>query len=101
MEGAFNFSTLFSKPEQIGRLYVLPGSHARGKTFHIYLLPEGEKAEVHYISNPPVNEGTLEVYGVKGGHTGWTEYYGWLHQGKWQEDFQAVYENRIKADKTQ
>lgn len=49
-------------------LFVL-SSHARGKTFFIYLIDENEKL--------------FEVYGVTGGQRGWTEAYGWIRKGTW------------------
>ncbi|MFA5340278.1 MAG: hypothetical protein WC332_00735 [Clostridia bacterium] len=51
------------------------GIHARGKTFHIWILnSEGKR--------------TVEVYGIIGGQPGWTESYGWLHSGQWIDDFE-------------
>lgn len=31
---------------------------------------------------------------VIGGHPGWTERYGWIHKGKWVDDFQNMVNNR-------
>lgn len=87
MNGARCYAELFTKAEQIGRLYLLPHFHARGKTFHIYVLPEGQKAIENAGINPPLNKDAVEVYGVTGGQRGWTEVYGWLHKGPWQQDF--------------
>src|SRR3990167_2107515 len=81
MNGAHEFSALFGEGEFThGKLLLVSGCHARGNYFHVY------------ISNP---DGTkTEVYGILGGHPGWTEYYGWLHHGKWQEDFAKVCEEQ-------
>jgi hypothetical protein len=31
---------------------------------------------------------------MTGGQRGWTETYGWLHEGKWQDDFEALVSDR-------
>jgi len=95
MIGADKFYKLFSSPKQIGRLYLLPGWHARGATFQIYLLPKGEDALVQYTQNPPTNINMVEVYGVTGGQLGWTETYGWLHHGQWEVDFMDAVDGRM------
>lgn len=95
MQGAREYAKLFSTG-QIGRLYIVSGSHARGKTFQIYVLPEGMEAKPNGPNNPPVNCDAVEVYGITGGQPGWTEQYGWLHIGRWQEDFAAIVESRKK-----
>jgi hypothetical protein len=79
---------------QYGRLYLVSGCHARGKTFRLYVLPEGEAALSNGPSNGPLNADAVEVYGVTGGHPGWTETYGWLHHGKWEQDFAALVKMR-------
>lgn len=94
MKGANEYCELFNKAEQIGRLYLLPSSHARGPTFHLYVLPEGEKVIENGGFNPPLNKESIEVYGVTGGQRGWTETYGWLHSGAWQEDFSSIVEQK-------
>ena len=87
MRGADEYYDLFNgKSEQIGRLYCLVHSHARGKCFDIFVLAEGVEAE----SNRNFRNGSVEVYGMTGGQRGWTETYGWLHDGKWQEDFKEI-----------
>lgn len=86
MNGARQYADMF-KTGQIDRLYIVSGSHARGKTFHIYVLPEGAAAKPNGSSNGPLNSDAVEVYGVIGGQPGWTESYGWLHKGRWQDDF--------------
>lgn len=75
---------------QYGRLYFVSGRHARGKTFHVYLLPSDAQIE----GNPWGRKDVVEVYGVVGGHPGWTEHYGWLHKGAWQQDFYSLVEER-------
>ena len=82
MNGAKEYAKLF-QTGQHGRLYFLSGEHARGKTFCIYVLPTDEpiSVSIHNVNN------AVEVYGIIGGQPGWTEYYGWLHRGKWQQDF--------------
>ena len=92
MVGAREFSTYF-KTGQYGKLYIVSGVHARGRTFHIYVLPEGEK-----ILNPgggkPYNPNAVEVYGIISGLPGWTEQYGWLYRGKWVDDFNTLFTDR-------
>ena len=87
MQGAREFATMFSTG-QIGRLYFRSHYHARGKIFHIYVLPEGESAQPNG-TNGPLNKGAVEVYGITGGLPGWTATYGWLHRGAWEQDFAA------------
>ena len=93
MKGATEFAKLFDTG-QYGRLYIVSGNHARGETFHIYILPEGEAAISNGSNNGPLNSDKVEVYGVISGNPGWTEEYGWLHQGKWQEDFAEMATSR-------
>jgi hypothetical protein len=77
--------------EQHGRLYLVCGEHARGKTFHVWVLPAGTA-----IAGMPWSvKDAVEVYGITGGQPGWTETYGWLHRGKWEQDFDALVERRI------
>lgn len=78
------------KTGQYGRFYVVNGSHARGETFHVYLLPIGEEVQSNGPNNAPLNSGTVELFGVIDGNPGWDERYGWLHEGKWIEDFEKI-----------
>lgn len=94
MQGAREYFGLF-QTGQYGRLYIVNGSHARGITFHIYVLPENEIAKPNGPNNPPLNE-CVEVYGVISGQKGWDEVYGWKYEGKWQEDFYRLVEERKK-----
>lgn len=97
MRGAREYSDLF-KTGQYGKLYITVGSHARGSTFHIQVLPAGEKAIPNGKGNLCTNKNAVEVYGVEGGNPGWTESYGWLHRGKWIEDFEKLVEQK-KAER--
>jgi hypothetical protein len=92
MQGADEYAQLF-KTGQYGRFYIVSGEHARGRTFHMFVLPEGEPAVSNGPNNSCLNENAVEVYGVTGGQRGWTETYGWLHEGKWVEDFLVLVEN--------
>jgi hypothetical protein len=93
MQGAREYAATFMSGQH-GRLCIISGRHARGKTFHIYVLPEGEVAKFNGEGNPPLTNGTVEVYGVVGGQRGWTEQYGWLHEGKWKDDFMLLYNQK-------
>lgn len=94
MVGANFYANIF-KSGQHGRLYFQVGEHARGKTFQIYVLPEGEAAIAPYPFNPPHNPNAVEVYGIVSGQPGWTEVYGWLHQGPWVKDFELLVAQRV------
>jgi len=89
MKGAREYSQLF-KTGQYGRLYITSSSHARGNTFRIQVLPKGEEALPNGDNNVCLNKDAVEVYGVIGGNPGWTEFYGWKHEGPWQSDFDAM-----------
>lgn len=84
---------------QYGKLYIISSKHARGKTLRIQVLPEGEKAIPNGKQNPCLNENAVMVYGVVSGNPGWTETYGWLHEGKWQEDFYRLVEKAEEKNK--
>lgn len=94
MKGAREYATLFPGNAQVGRLALVSGSHARGSTFHIYVLPEGEAMSPNGPGNAPLNKDAVEVYGIVAGQPGWTESYGWLHKGPWQEDFARIVAER-------
>lgn len=97
MKGAREYASIFSTSRH-GKLALVSGSHARGKTFHIYVLPAD--VSENYFSYPMGDvmpwriEGAVEVYGVVSGQPGWTESYGWLHRGPWVEDFEKLVEQR-------
>lgn len=95
MNGASEYASLFTTG-QYGKLYIVSGRHARGQTFHVYVLPEGVEAKPNGTNNPPLNEDAVEVYGVLGGQRGWTEYYGWIYEGKWKEDFMKLVNEKKK-----
>jgi DNA-binding XRE family transcriptional regulator len=78
------------KTGQYGRLYITSGSHARGRTLRIQVLPEGEKALPNGSGNECLNKNAVTVYDAISGQRGWTEVYGWLHEGKWQDDFRKL-----------
>lgn len=96
MKGARRYADLF-KTGQYGRLYLVSGSHARGKTFRIYILPDGNNALPNGEHNPPLNTNAVEVYGVVSGNPGWTESYDWIHRGKWQNDFYEIEQEALKG----
>ena len=98
MQGAREYASLFTT-SQYGKLYIVSGKHARGLTFRIQVLPEGEIAKGNGSGNLCTNKNAVEVYGVISGNPGWTESYGWLHRGKWVEDFQLLLANRKKEIK--
>ena len=89
MKGARKFAKLF-KTGQYGKLYITSGDHARGATFHIQILPEWETAKPNGAQNLCLNSDAIEVYGIVAGQPGWTEEYGWLHEGEWQGDFRKL-----------
>ena len=97
MQGARKYAPYF-KTGQYGRLYIVSGSHARGTTFHIQVLPAGEIAKENGPHKLCVNRDAVEVYGIipGSGQPGWTEQYGWLHTGRWQDDFHALLAERKK-----
>jgi len=99
MNGAREYYKLFNKACQIDRLYILPHYHARGKTFRIYVLPEGEDVVENGGCNPPLNPDAVEVYGVISGNLGWSESYGWIHDGLWREHFKSLCDTRILESK--
>ena len=90
MKGAREYADMF-KTGQYGRLYIVSGSHARGKTFHIFVLPKDEAGISNGTNNPPLNKDAVEVYGIINGQPGWTESYGWLYEGRWINDFNDLY----------
>lgn len=96
MQGAREYAGLISSG-QYGRLFVRSGEHARGRTFHIWVLPDGVRVKGSY---PVEHDRAVEVYGVRGGQPGWTEWYGWLHDGPWVDDFKVlVTEKQARREK--
>lgn len=90
MTGSREYAELFGKTQQHGKLYLQVDSHARGKTFHIWILPNEDKL----TDSIYVTKDAIEVYGITGGQPGWTETYGWLHKGKWQDDFKKLVKSK-------
>lgn len=93
MQGAREYAVLFESG-QYGRLYIASGSHARGRTFRIFVLPEGAVTTEKNNWNAPRVPDIVEVFGIVSGQPGWTETYGWLHKGPWVDDFMALVEKR-------
>lgn len=78
------------KTGQYGRLYITSSSHARGNTLRIQVLPKDEVAIPNGSNNTCLNKDAVTVYDAISGQLGWTEVYGWLHEGKWQDDFRKL-----------
>jgi hypothetical protein len=98
MIGARRYAKLF-KTGQYGRFYITSGSHARGLTFQIQLLPKDVKAIPNGSLNTCLNNDAVEIYGILSGQPGWTEKYGWIHKGPWVDDFnKLVMEIEIKLE---
>jgi hypothetical protein len=93
MQGAREYAEVF-ETGQYGCLYIVSGEHARGKTFHIQILPVGVVAERNGPNNTYLNNDAVEVYGIISGQPGWTEIYGWKHKGPWQADFEQLAQSR-------
>ena len=89
MIGADRFASLIHTG-QYGRLYCVSGEHARGKTFRVFVLPEGEEAKSNGPHNAPLNSDAVEVFGITDGQPGWTETYGWIHEGPWVADLEKL-----------
>lgn len=98
MKGAKEYSKMF-KTGQYNRLYITSSSHARGSTFNIQVLPEGEEAKGNGNHNKCLNEDAVLVYGPISGRLGWTEEYGWIHEGKWKDDFEILYRTKVAESK--
>jgi len=95
MKGSREFAEFF-KTGQYGKLYIVSGTHARGTTFRIQILPDGEKAKPNGSGNLCLNTNAVEVYGIVSGQPGWTESYGWLYHGKWEDDFNSLLKAAIE-----
>ena len=90
MQGARKYAEMFSSGQH-GRLYLVSGQHARGRTFHIWVLPSAEPV----AGMPWLVKDAVEVYGITSGQPGWTETYGWLHKGRWEQDFDELVQIRL------
>lgn len=98
MVGARGYRHL--KSGQYGRLYICVGSHARGCTLRVFVMPEGVTVDRKSEWNAP-HPDAVEVYGVTGGQTGWDESYGWTKRGPWEDDFRKIVSNRNAEIETQ
>lgn len=94
MQGAREYYDLF-ETGQYGKLWIQTGYHARGNTFRIYVLPEGVVDANKYPLS--MIKDAVEVYGVVFGNPGWTESYGWLHEGPWVDDFNKLVGEKMEA----
>ena len=93
MQGAREFAGLLSSG-QYGRLYIAIGKHARGHTLRIWVLPPGVTTGERTNWNAPSIPDIVEVYGIVAGQPGWTESYGWIHDGPWVDDFAILVTQR-------
>jgi hypothetical protein len=88
MLGAREYSGLFKNYEQHGRMVISHGSHARGETLEIFIIPKSygiiDLDKLHMVNNK------VEIYGLISGYRGWSERYGWLHEGPWVVDFEKI-----------
>lgn len=76
-----------SQAYKIGGIIFITASHARGKTFHIVLTNLKESYDTKEIKRGCL----LKVYGVVGGRSGWTEFYGWKEDGVWIEVIEKLF----------
>lgn len=90
--------------KRYGPLYIVSGSHARGKTFHAYLLDPGQELPPNPRSGPnnrhPDLRDDQEIYGVVRGQRGWTEEYGWIetHPGVQDGSAKQLFTQLIDAN---
>lgn len=91
MKGAEEFSRLF-ETGQYGRLYIVSAVGRCGASFRVFLLPAGEPAIVDRHNSPPLNDGSVEVYGATDGRADCDACFGWLRAGPWQHDFAGLVE---------
>lgn len=75
-------SALFFTTQRYGPLYIVSGSHARGRTFYAYLLDTGQELTPNLRIGPNNRHPSLrddqEIFGVVAGQRGWSEQYGWI-----------------------
>lgn len=84
-----------------GRLWISKGTHARGNTLRVFVVPDGATIGPNGPpSNAPIcDPPAVEVFGILRGQPGWTEEYGWKHKGPWVEDFEKLIESgRLDAE---
>lgn len=81
------------KTQRYGPLYVVSGSHARGRTLHVFLLDPGQELAPNPHSGPnnrhPALKDHQEIFGVVRGQPGWTEEYGWIQSHPHVQDGSA------------
>lgn len=99
----FEAAELFST-QQYGPLYIVSGSHARGRTFRVWLLDPGQQLSPSSRMGPnnphyDLREDQL-VFGVVAGQPGWTEEYGWIktHYSVRDGTAPALLEQLIRAN---
>lgn len=104
-EDDIHASAQLFQSQQYGPLYIVSGSHARGRTFYAYLLDPGQVL-AHSTRQGPNNkhpgiDGHQEVFGVVRGQPGWTEEYGWKQEHPAVQDgsAQALLIQLIEAHK--
>ena len=73
---------------QYENIVFILSEHARGKTFKIWIYKTKDIKDTDEY---------LEVYGITGGQSGWTETYGWLCHGEW-ENFIAKYMKELEDE---
>lgn len=94
MKGSQPYAGLF-KTGQYDQFYFTSGSHERGTTFQIQILPKNEQATPNGSNNLCLNDNAVLVYGYLSGHNGWTEIYGWIHKGPWVADFNLMVDEAL------
>jgi hypothetical protein len=67
-----------------GNVLYVTSSHARGTQFFICLVDNTEEIS---------QDNCFKVYGIISGNPGWTECYGWIHNGNWNEPILNYLEN--------
>lgn len=90
--------------QRYGPVYIVSGSHARGKTFHAFLLDPGQELQPNPHSGPnnrhPALRDNQEIYGVVRGQRGWTEEYGWIaaHPGVQDQSAMKLLTQLVEAN---
>lgn len=83
----------FFETQRYGPLYIVSGSHARGRTLHAFLLDPGQELTPNPRSGTNNRHPSLrddqEIYGVVQGQRGWTEEYGWIQDHPHVQDGSA------------
>ena len=83
---------------QYGRFYVVSYISAAGRpVFVIQILPKDTPAIINVVNkkcNLCLNKDAVEVFGVISEHPTLTIEYGWIHKGKWIDDFEKLIEQK-------